>query len=156
MGSQVGVIGGGNLGEQLRIAKKDGAAVAVLPPAVQSAATVTSEIIDTLGFNVALANINVGAIGSAGKYTTKVQVSDDKVDGNFVDLAALDATPAFGRTATGASEVGTANTDVQLLTDLRSGKRYMRYVSTLISGTSVLFGITVVLGAAEVLPADAN
>jgi len=151
MGNNAGVVGGGNLGEQLKVATGNGVTTNVVPPAVQTG-TVTSAVIDRKGANAVTAIINVGAIGSAGKYTVKVQDSADGV--TFADLAT--STQGFGAVATAASAVATANTDVVLTTDLRGARRYIQYVGTLISGTSVLFGIAAVLGAYDVLPGSDN
>lgn len=162
MGSQVGVVGQGNLGEQIKIAVKSGSTTAIVPPAVQNG-TVTSDAINTLGANVAIAQVNVGAIVAAGNYTLKVQYSADGSTG-WTDLPASTQAPggsgasAFA-VATTAGLIGTANTDVQLMTDLRAlpaSAQYIRYVGTLVSGTSVLWGLSVILGAYSVLPVGDN
>ncbi len=156
MGSQVGVIGSGNLSEQIKIAVKSGSTTAVVPPAVQNG-TVTSEAINTLGANVAYAQFNVGAVVAAGNYTVKVQYSADGSTG-WTDLPS--STQGIGAVATAAGAVGaTQNTDVQLMTDLRAlpaSAQYIRYIGTLVSGTSVLWGLSVILGAFSVLPASDN
>ncbi len=152
MGNNAGVVGGGNLGEQLKVATANGLTTNIIAPAVQSAATVTSGVIRRKGANAVTAVFNVGAIGSAGKYGVKVQDSADGV--TFADLAA--GTQGFGAVATAADALATANTDVVLTTDLRGAREYIQYVATLASGTSVLFGAVAVLGAYDVLPGSSN
>ena len=155
MGNQVGVIGGGHLGEQVLVVADSVTATlgaAIIAPAVQTGA-VTSGVIHRKGANMLLTNFNVGAIGSAGLFTGKIQHSADGATG-WADLAASTQgfTAAKVTTATGAIGA-TANTDVQLLTDLRSAYEYVRIYCTLNSGTSVLFGATAVLGGFDTLPA---
>lgn len=151
MGNQVGAIGGGTLSDQILIATSQVSNVgqAIIAPAVQTG-TVISNIVHRKGANVAIANFNVGAIGSSGNYTVKVQDSADGV--NFADLASS-TQASFGSVTTAAGALKTANTDVQLVTDLRQAREYIQYVGSLVSGTSVLFGVTVVLGAFDTLPA---
>ncbi len=154
MGNITGNIDGGNLGEQLKIAVKATSTTAIVPPAVQNG-TVTSDAFDRLGFNSAIIQANVGAIVAVGNYTLKLQDSDDNGAADaFADVSSTKA--GWGAVATAAGAVGTANTDVQLKADLRQMKRYVRVIGTLVSGTSVLFGVSVILGAGDVQPASAN
>lgn len=153
---KTGVVGEGNLGEQIVFAKKAGTVgstnLAVSPPAVKSA-SFASEAVDRRGFNSAVWLMNVGAIGAAGNFTSKLQESDTTTDGDFTDVPTPATQGGWGAVATSAGAVGTANTDVVLKTDLRQCKRYVRIYNTLVSGTSVLFGIGCILGAADSLPA---
>jgi hypothetical protein len=160
MGSQVGVIGYGNLGEQLQIASDatpGGASngAAIIAPAVQNG-TFQSNVVNRLGFNSMLVNFNVGAIAGAGNFTCKLQHSATGT-GSWVDAATTVPTPTWGANATAAGAVGaTANTDVLLQCDLKGLNQYVRLYCTLVSGTSVLFGATPILGASDYLPGSAN
>lgn len=161
MGNQVGVIGGGNLGEQLRSAIASTVAGTV-PSAGQTfapasvSATFNTGGIKRLGANSALAILNCGAVTGAGAFTVKVQHSnDDGVTDTYTDYAFASG---WGAVATAAGAVGgaNANQDTILATDLRGAKLWFRYVWTLASGTSAIVAQSTILGAFDTLPASGN
>lgn len=158
MGNQVGVIGGGNLGEQLRAAIASTSAQVVpavgqtFAPASVSASFNTGGI-KRLGANSALAILNCGAVTASGLFAVKVQHSND--DG--ATDAYADYTFASGWGAVTAAVGGAnANQDTVLATDLRGAKLWVRYVWTLSSGTSAIIAQSTILGAFDTLPASAN
>ncbi len=154
MGSQVGVIGAGNLGEQVLFAQKAGALTSLVTPVAKSA-SFASEAIDRTGFNSLLGLFNVGAVVAAGNFTAKLQESDTTTDGDFTDVSAS-TQAGWGAVATTAGAIATSGTDVVLKSDLRACKKYVRWYFTLVSGTSVVFGAAGLLGAADFLPATKN
>ncbi len=158
MGNNAGVVGGGNLGDQLRLAveytSSTGAPLVV--PGVKSG-SFKSAVFKGLGANAVLANFNVGAIVAAGLFTAKVQQSADGSDPTgstgWSDVAA----GGFGSPTTATGAIGASANDVQLLTDLRVATgQFFRYQFTLESGTSVVIGASATLGAFDVLPSTAD
>lgn len=165
MGNLTGVAGGGSLPEQIQFAGgstvagtvPDDTAAPVLSP-VSKTATFNTGGIYRRGANVAMARLQNGAVTGAAIWTVKVQHSDD--DG--VADAYADATAGSqgvipgAAVATAAGAVATANTDYNLVTDLRLLKKWIRYTWTLVSGTSSIVAQAVTLGAFDVLPATDN
>ena len=162
MSNLTGAIGGGSLPEQIQFTGASTVAgtaparttVPVLSPAAQTV-TFNTGGIQRKGANVAMARFMVGVLNAAGNYTVKVQHSnDDGVTDAYADLPA--ATQGAGMAvATAAGAVGAlANTDVNLNTDLRGAKLWIRYVYTLISGTGATLAQAVVLGGYQTLPAS--
>ena len=173
MGSATGVVGYGSLPEQIQFVGASSVAgtkpttlgVPTLSPAVQSSSFNTGGI-QRKGANVAMANIQAGAIVASGVFAVKVQHSnDDGVTDPYTDLAASAqgninwtdiAGTAHAASVTASVGGAAANTDTQLVTDLRGAKLWVRYVYTLSSGTSVLLGASTLLGAYDTLPASGN
>lgn len=102
-------------------------------PAVLTA-TNTSTGIDLVGFEGATVIINTGAIAGAGNFTPKLQESDVSGSG-YTDVAAKDLLGSFpsALAADTAYKVG-----------YKGGKRYVRTVITLNSGTSIAAGAVIV------------
>jgi len=107
---------------------------ASIVPAVQTA-TVTGSGVDMRDFNSAVVVISTGAIVGAGLFSSKLQESDDNT--TFTDVAAIDllGTPPAALLASTTHEFGYIGS-----------KRYIRPVLTLVSGTSIAAGASVVRG----------
>lgn len=104
-------------------------------PAVNSAATVTGQSVDKLGFDAVMAVANVGAIVSAGNVTLKWQESVNNSD--WTDVAADDVLTPFPAALVANSVVNSGYI---------GNARYVRIFGTLNSGTSVAYGASIVLG----------
>jgi hypothetical protein len=110
--------------------------VAAVAPAVLTA-TNTSAAIDLLGFESAAVSILTGAIAGDGNFTPKLQHSDTTTSGDFVDVPAADLIGEFPSVLEAASSC---------CVGYKGGKRYVRTVLTLNSGTSIAAGASVILG----------
>lgn len=110
-------------------------------PAVLTA-TNTSSGIDLAGFEGATVIINTGAIAGAGNFTPKLQESDVSGSG-YTDVAAKDLLGSFP-TALAA--------DTAYKVGYKGGKRYVRTVLTLNSGTSIAAGAVIVKSHARSKP----
>lgn len=110
-------------------------------PAVNSAATVTGQSVDTLGFESVMAVANVGAIASSGNVTLKWQESVNNTD--WTDVAAADVLVPFPAALVANSVVKSGYI---------GNARYVRIVGTLNSGTSVAYGASIVLGHPAQMP----
>ncbi len=110
-------------------------------PAVLTA-TNTSTGIDLADFEGATVIINTGAIAGAGNFTPKLQESDVSGSG-YTDVAAKDLLGSFpsALAADTAYKVG-----------YKGGKRYVRTVITLNSGTSIAVGAVIVKSHARSMP----
>jgi len=106
-----------------------------IAPAVISAGTTNGAGVDLRGFDSASAVVAVGAIAGSGNMTIKLQDSDD--NSTFADTVADDRIGAFAAVLL----TGTTN-DVGYI----GGKRYVRAVATLNSGTSVAVSVVIVAG----------
>lgn len=117
--------------------------VLAVAPAVLTA-TNTSATIDTAGFESVTAEILTGAIAGSGNFTPKLQHSHTTTNEDFVDVPALDLIGSFPAVlaATSAIAVG-----------YRGGRRYVRTVLTLNSGTSIAAGASIILGNPRNAPA---
>lgn len=103
----------------------------------------TSAAIDRRGFDSLMVLINTGAIGGSGNFTPKLQESDTTENGDFTDVAAADLIGEFPAALAAAStyKVGYVG-----------GKRYVRTVLTLNSGTNIAASALVVMGNASQRP----
>lgn len=110
--------------------------VQAVAPAVLSA-TNTSAAVDTGGYESVTVAINTGAIAGSGLFAPKLQESDTTTSGDFTDVAAGDLIGSFPADL-GASTVYKVG--------YLGGKRYVRTVLTLVSGTSIAAGATIILG----------
>lgn len=110
--------------------------VQAVAPAVLTA-TNTSAAVDTGGYESVTVAINTGAIAGSGLFAPKLQESDTTTSGDFTDVAAGDLLGSFpdDLAATSVYKVG-----------YLGSKRYVRTVLTLVSGTSIAAGATIVLG----------
>ena len=115
--------------------------IAAVVPAVLTA-TNTSAAIDVRGYNSATVVINTGAIVTAGNFTPKLQESDASGSG-FTDVVAADLIGSFpaALAADTAYRVG-----------YKGGKRYLKTVLTLNSGTSIAASAVLVLGHPDLAP----
>lgn len=118
------------------------AVVSAVAPAVLTA-TNTSSAIDLQGFDAVALFINTGAIAGSGNFTPKLQHSDTTETGDFVDVPAAGLVGTFpaALAASTAYKVGYVG-----------GKRYVRSVLTLNSGTSIAASALIVKGNAAQLP----
>lgn len=139
-----GVVGGGNLGEQLKAT----AALARLNTIEAKAASFFGTSFSRKGFNSALFAISSGAATAAGAFSAKLQHSVD--DSVWVDVVA--ANVGWGTFATAASAL-TANSAAVLKCDLRNLNEFVRLAFTKDAGTDLVLAHGVTLGAAESLPA---
>lgn len=110
---------------------------------VDYSATTKGTAVDLRDFDSAAVVVNTGAITSSGVYAVSVQESDTTTDGDFADVDASDLVGSLptALAATSAYKVSYIGT-----------KRYIRAVITKTSGTSIVAGAVVVLGAAHRLP----
>jgi hypothetical protein len=161
MGNLAGVAGGGSLPEQIgffgasTVAGTVPAAGTPLFAPVSVSATFQTGGIRHLGCNVAMANIQCGAVTGSGLFTVKVQHSnDDGVTDTYTDLASSTQGDISGSAvATGTGAIGaSANTDTGLTTDLRQAKLWIRYYVTKNSGTSAILAGSLILGSSDALP----
>lgn len=116
-----------------------------IDPAVLAAST-NGQLVDTLGYDSVTFVAAVGAIAGAGNMTLKVQEGDLANASDQADVAATDITVAF------ATPLVT-NTTQRI--GYRGGKRYVRLVATLNSGTSVAVGAVAILAHAQTKPVAA-
>ena len=108
-----------------------------LVPAVLTATT-KGNAMDLMGVNGAVFVVNAGAIVGAGLFTSKIQDSDTTTDADFTDVAAGDQVGTFQ-----ASLAASSVTSVGYI----GHKRYARVVLTKVSGTSLVAGAIVIVGA---------
>jgi hypothetical protein len=139
-----GVVGGGNLGEQLKAT----AALARLNTIEVKAASFNGTGVDRQGYNSGVFAISSGAATAAGAFSAKLQHSTDNAV--FVDVAAGNI--GWGDFATAASAL-LANSAAVLKCDFRNLNRYVRLAFTKDAGTDLILAHGVTLGAAESLPA---
>ncbi len=110
-------------------------------PAVINATT-KGAAVDTQGFDGAMATVVGGAIVGAGLVLPSLEESDTTTDGDFTAIAAGNLQGAFvNMTANSIQKVG-----------VKSSKRYIRVVLTLVSGTSILGSATITRGFPSQLP----
>ncbi|MDF2809510.1 MAG: hypothetical protein K0S56_541 [Microvirga sp.] len=113
----------------------------IVAPAVLTA-TNTSAAVDLRDFDAATLVINTGVIAGAGNFTAKLQESDASGSG-FADVAA-------------ANLIGTLPAVLEASTAYKQGyiggKRYVRSVITLNSGTSIAAGAVIVKSHAAQKP----
>lgn len=121
------------------------AAVRALDPAVQ-AGSINGQVVDTLGYDSATFVAVIGAVAGAGNMTLKIQEGDAANLSDAADVAATDLTVAFATPL--------VQNTVQRI-GYRGGKRYLRVVATLNSGTSVAVGVAAVLAHAQTKPVAA-
>lgn len=154
MGSQTGVIGGGNLGEQLGTSTT----LARLNVIEKKTASFNVAGINRTGYNAAIFYLASGAADTGGTFSAKVQhapltaagaVPADG-DGSWADLAAADV--AWGSVATAAGALSGDNA-VVLKVDLRNADAAIRLAFTKDAGTGLVLATSAVLGAADTLPA---
>jgi len=114
-------------------------------PQVQAAGTVNGEIIDTRGFDAATLMIAAGTVTAAGVVNYKIQHGEQAGGGDMADVVVADD-------QTQALTAPLAQNTVQHV-GYRGSKRYVRAVSTYVSGTSVAHGALWMLGMAAISPA---
>jgi hypothetical protein len=134
-----GVIGGGNLGEQVT--------ERLVSAPVARTASYDTGLIDRRTFNAAIVHLSLGAVsGTTPTYDAKVQHGDEAGGGDQADLSA--ALTQFGGVAFAQKVTADAGTLSRLVVDLRGAKRYFR-IRVTIAGTtpSFLAGLASVLGA---------
>jgi hypothetical protein len=138
MGSQAGVTGGGNLGEQVKV--------------VNSLSSVSKDVdfdstgIDRLGYNAAIISINLGAKTANPVWAFTIQESD-AVGAGYTDAVV----GSFGAVTGAASD--TQNVVVNITVDCRKLKRYIRVHAVLTgAGAASFISVSAVLGAADQLP----
>lgn len=89
---------------------------------------------DLQGYSGAQAVISTGAVAAAGVFNFKLQESDDNT--TFTDVIAAEYDSEITPTTTAA-----ANTVYRI--GYRGAKRYIAVLATLVSGTSLAFGINI-------------
>jgi hypothetical protein len=119
--------------------------VLAVPPAVYAATQAALAIVDTRGADAATVLLNVGAIVASGNMTPKLVHGNDSGLSDSADVAAEDLVGAFPSVLLAASAVKVG---------YRGGKRYLRVVLTLNSGTSVAVGGVILLGKLDITPAE--
>lgn len=124
------------------LATKVGQAPAVL---TASSAALTTNGVDLVGFDAAMAIVNVGAIVGAGIFNVKMQESDTNLAASWTDVAAADMDSDIATSATLVT--GTVYRLGYLGT-----KRYINVVFTYVSGTSVALSSTIVKGLPHQAP----
>lgn len=118
--------------------------VQAIAPAVKTA-NENGAAIDLYGFDSALFVINTGAIAGSGDFGLKLQEADTTASADFADVAPADVLGSLPATlaATSAYRLGYIGS---------KRKRYVRVVTTKASGTSIVVGVTAVLGHPHLAP----
>ena len=154
MGSQTGVVGGGNLGEQLLVSTT----LARLNTIESKTDSFNTTGINRTGYNAAIFMLASGAADTGGTFSAKVQhapltaagaVPSDG-DGSWADLTTADV--AWGSVATAAGALS-GNNATTLKVDLRNADAAIRLAYTKDAGTGLVLATSAVLGAADTLPA---
>jgi hypothetical protein len=121
------------------------AIVQAVAPQVLSA-SITSDPVDTLGFDSIALAVETGAIVGAGDFTAKLQHSDTPTSGDFTDVPAVDLVGGLP-----ASLAASAVAKVGYI----GWKRFVRLVITKNGGTSIAAGCVAVKGNAARRPVAA-
>ncbi len=129
----------------LRSLKPNLAAKVGIVPVAQTATTaLTTNGVDLVGFDGAMAIINTGAIASSGDFSVKLQESDTN-SSDFTDVAAADLDSDITTTASLA-----ANSTYRI--GYKGSKRYINVIFVKNSGTSIVAGCVILKGYAHQAP----
>lgn len=126
MSQQVGVQGGGHLGEQTYREQ----AVA----AEELSASANGADIDTLNKGTVIFSINLGTFTGTPTFDAKVQESDEGGGAGYTDAA---ATGMFTGAGVAIAQQTAGDKIVDLIVDTRKLKRYLRLAITIAGGTPV-------------------
>ena len=109
--------------------------------ASRSAGSVNGTGVDTGGFGCAMLLVNVGTVDASTTLDVKIQEADD--DTNYTDVTGANVTQ---RTPSNDDTIAVA--DVRLV----GRKKYLRAVGTVAGSGSAVYGASLILGDATVMP----